>query len=75
MKVRKTLKNKNTQKNAVVYEHDRKVIVDISDYGVVIDNTAIEKKEFDSISEYEKFEKEFAPTSVTVTGAFKKVRK
>lgn len=73
MKVRKTLKNKNTQKNAVVYEHDNKVIVNISDYGVIIDNTAIEKKEFDSISEYEEFEKEFAPTTVRVEGPFKKV--
>lgn len=75
MKVRKTLRNKNTQKNATVYEHDNKVIVTISDYGVIIDNTAFEKKEFDSISEYEKFEKEFAPTTVRVEGAFKKVRK
>ena len=75
MKVRKTLRNKNTQKNATVYEHDNKVIVTISDYGVIIDNTAIEKKEFDSISEYEKFEKEFALTTVRVEGAFKKVRK
>ena len=44
MKIRKTLKNKNTQKNATVYEHNNSIIVQIAGYGVIVDRTAIEKK-------------------------------
>lgn len=71
MKIRKTLKNKNTQKNATVYEHNNSIIVQITGYGVIIDRTAIEKKEFDSLSEYQKFEKEFNPISVRLISPFK----
>ena len=71
MKIRKTLKNKNTQKNATVYEHNNSIIVQITGYGVIIDRTAIEKKEFDSLSEYQKFEKEFNP--ITDSSKLRKV--
>ena len=36
MKIRKTLKNINTGKNATVYEHSNKIIVVISPQGVII---------------------------------------
>lgn len=73
MKIRKTLKNSNTGKNVTVYEHSNKIIVVISPQGVVIDNTALERKEFDSLAEYEAFEKSFAPAKISVAGPFKKV--
>ena len=74
MKIRKTLKNSNAGKNATVYEHSNKIIVVISPQGVIVDNTALERKEFNSLAEYEAFEKSFAPTKVFVAGPFKKVR-
>lgn len=73
MKIRKTLKNSNTGMNATVYEHSNKIIVVISPQGVIIDNTALERKEFNSLAEYEAFEKAFAPTKISVAGSFKKV--
>lgn len=72
MKIRKTLQNKNTQKNVVVYEHDKKIIANISDYGMV-DPSVIKSITFNSIEEYEEFEKEFSPTSIMKTGLFKNV--
>lgn len=72
MKIRKTLKNSNTGKNATVYEHSNKIIVVISPQGVIVDNTVLERKEFNSLAEYEAFEKAFVPTKISVAGPFKK---
>jgi hypothetical protein len=72
MKFRRTFSKDDF--NYQVLEDAGKIIVRKAPKGVIIDHTAIESFEFNTISEYEKFKEELSPEKEKICGSFKKVK-